>query len=198
MAGDCSAGTRTGAARRRTVLVLALAATLAPAPALTGCGPAEPADPSAATSAPDLLADVELVPGMVRARLGTSPTMRRLSILPTTLAVEVRDPDIPENLDLHSYYAGQWHTQPVRVTLAEIERLDDTTFSLADIDFTVAEGLMSMALEGLALEGEQVTSISYDRLEGEAPRVHIAVNGLRGSGSLTAGADGSNPRIRRD
>lgn len=177
------------------MVVLVAAASMAPA----GCSSGPPTAPAATSaSQASFLADPAALDPLLRDRFEGSPTMRRLTILPGMVSVEVRDPATPENLDRYTYRDGRWSTEPVRVSQRDIDELDVTTFTLADLDLAVVPGLMSMALEGLALEAEQVTSVSYDRLAGDAPRVYIAIDGLRGSGSLIAGADGSEPHIRRN
>jgi hypothetical protein len=57
---------------------------------------------------------------------------------------------------------------------------------------------MQQALDGLDLEDEEITSVGYDKLAGDPPRVYIGVQGLRGSGSLFANADGTNVVVRRN
>jgi hypothetical protein len=176
--------------------LLALGAT----PGLAGCSGSGQRAPSdvAASPAVSYLRDPAAVESVLRERFDGSPTMRRLTIWSDMLAVEVRDPAKPENLDTYTFRAGQWTQSPVRVTMSEIEELDARVFTLADLDLTVVPGLIGMALEGLDLEGETVTAVSYDRVSDEGPRVYVGVDGLRGSGSLIANADGSQPTIRRN
>ena len=171
-----------------------------PVPVLAGCSGTS-GSPDAASAIPtsgSYLADPSAVETLLADRFAGSPTMRRLTIWADAVAVEVRDPAKPENLDTYSYRDGEWTTSPVRVTLSDIEELDARVFTLADLDLSKVPGLIAMALEGLALEGETVTAVSYDRIAGERPRVYFGIDGLRGSGSLMANADGSDPRIRRN
>jgi hypothetical protein len=170
-------------------------------PGATGCSgsPPSPASPTAGIpSSGSFLADPDAVETLLTARFGGSPTMRRLIVWSDAVSAEVRDPAKPENLDTHSFRGGQWSTAPVRVSMSEIEELDARVFTLADLDLTKVPGLIAMALEGLDLEGEAVSAVSFDRLAGEPARVYIGVDGLRGSGSLIADADGSDPHIRRN
>ncbi len=144
------------------------------------------------------LADPVSVTTLIDEHFAQPPTLRRLTILEGSVAMEVRDPGKPENVDKHAYYAGSWHVTPVRLMMSDIEELDETTFTPDEIDLAVVPGLVAMALEALDLEGEEVQSISFDRLAGDPPRVYIGVDGLRGSGRLIANADGSDPTVRRN
>jgi hypothetical protein len=144
------------------------------------------------------LAHPEQVPGLIRAKVGDNPTLRRLSLSDNGFSMEVRDPGKPENLDTYSYFSGRWTNSPVFMSVRDIEELDKDTFKLSKIDFDLVPQLLGMAAEGLDLEGEQVTGISFDRIPGDPVRVYVSVRGLRGAGHLLANADGTNARVTRD
>jgi hypothetical protein len=112
--------------------------------------------------------------------------------------MEVRDPGKPENLDTYSYHSGRWTTTPVFMSVRDIEALEQDTFRLSKVHFDLIPQLLGMAAEGLDLEGEQVTGISFDRIPGDPVRVYVSVRGLRGSGHLLANADGTDATVTRD
>ena len=142
------------------------------------------------------LADPVSVTTLIDEHFAQPPTLRRLTILEGSVAMEVRDPAKPQNVDKHAYYAGSWHMTPVRLMMSDIEELDETTFTPDEIDLGVVPGLMAMALEALDLEGEEVQSISFDRLR------RGSASGLRrrrrpaGQRPADANADGSDPTVR--
>jgi hypothetical protein len=138
------------------------------------------------------------VPALIRSKLGDNPTLRRLSLSDNGFSMEVRDPKKPENLDTYSYHGGRWTSTPVFMSVRDIEELDKDTFRLSKVDFDLVPQLLGMAAEGLDLEGEQVTGISYDRIPGDPVRVYVSVRGLRGAGHLLANADGTNAKVTRD
>lgn len=193
-----------GAAVAAGALVLALAA----------CGggdsvdPREPAqilDPSVIATMQgdtigtlDALANPELVPVLAEKHLGHSPTVRRVSLYDTGFSMEVRDPVKRDNLDDYDYRYGEWSTDPVSVSVRDIEEYEKVTFTLDQVSWDVIPDLMQQAYDGLELEGEKITSVGIDKLEGQPPRIYMSVQGLRGSGSLFANADGTDVEIRRN
>ena len=161
--------------------------------------PTGPATASVPTAGPDLLVDPAQVPLLVRARLGEAPSLRRIIVFRDGVSLEVRDPVKRDNLDTYRYTRGEWAAPtPVSVTLREIEELDDVTFGLGAVRWTAIPGLIQRAYDGLDLEGEEITSVSVDRIKGRPPRLYIGVSGLRGSGRLIANADGTDVEIRRN
>jgi hypothetical protein len=146
----------------------------------------------------DPMSNPQQVPVLARAHLGEVVSVRRVTLYDSGFSLEVRDPDKPENLDTYRYDGERWASQPVSVSMREIEELPKTTFALGAVKWSALPGLADRALNGLDLEGENVTAISIDRIPGAKPRVYIGVNGLRGSGRLIADADGTNVEITRN
>jgi hypothetical protein len=146
----------------------------------------------------DALATPEQVPRLAYEKFGEVLKVRRITLTRAGFTLEVRDATKPDNLDTWRYNEGAWTSRPVSVTVREIEALGATTFGLGAVNWKAVPGLMQQALDGLDLEGEEITAVSYDRLEGRAPRVYIGVSGLRGSGSLLADADGTDVEVRRN
>lgn len=192
------------ALRRRRLSGAAALAVLGLLAGATACGGDDASSgPDATTTTVadggiNALTDPEEVPRLIREHLGESPEIRRLSLNGNGFSVEVRDRTKRDNMDDYDFYNGKWSARPVSVSMSEIEAYESVTFSLGDIDWEAVPGLIRQALDGLDLEGEEVGGVSFDRLEGERPRVYINVNGLRGSGRLIAGADGSNVDVRRN
>ncbi len=145
----------------------------------------------------DALATPEQVPVKMREELGENVTVRRITLTDSGFLAEVRDPAKPDNLDRYTYFNNTWDTDPISVSLSDIEDLDKTTFGLGAIDWKVIPELERQALAGLDLEDEEVTSVSTDRITGNPPRIYVSVNGARGSGGLTANARGGDVEIRR-
>ena len=201
---------RRQADRRRRRLRLsatgaALVAVLVGATAACGDEPRGESDGTtvvtATTVAPggiNALTDPERVPGMIRKHLGENPEIRRLSLNSNGFSVQVRDARKRDNMDDYDFYNGNWTTRPVSVSLSEIQQYESVTFFLGDISWDAVPGLITQALDGLDLEGEEVGNVSFDRLAGERPRVYIGVNGLRGNGRLIANADGTDVDIQRN
>lgn len=144
------------------------------------------------------LDDPAQVPVLMRQEIGEDVTVRRVSMTEYGFSAEVRDPQRRENLDDYRFYNGQWDTEPVSVSQYDIDRLDRTTFRLGAVDWSVIPDLERKALAGLDLEDEQVSVVSVDRIEGQQPRIFIAVQGSRGTGMLLADARGRNIEIRRN
>lgn len=168
---------------------------------MTGCGQDPPQSGSSGSSAStqlNALANPMAVPGLIKERIGSDPTIRRLNLSDSGFSLEVRDPAKPENLDTYSYRDGRWTTTPVFMSMRDIEELDQDTFKLSKIDFSLVPQFLGMAAEGLELEGEELTGVSFDRVTGESVRVYVSVRGLRGSGHLLANADGTNAKVTRD
>lgn len=143
------------------------------------------------------LEDPSDVPGLIYDQFGEIVSFTRLNLGDDDIMIELRDPEIPENLDLWTFRDGEWSSTPVSVTLAEIEQLDETTFGPDAIAWDAIPDLIQQAYDGLALEEEEITSVSYDRIAGDAPRVYIGVTGLRGTGRLLANADGTEVEVTR-
>lgn len=154
--------------------------------------------PSTPTPAFDPLQDPERIPVLLRKEIGEDVTVRRISMTEYGFSAEVRDPKRPQNLDDYRFYNGQWDTEPVSVSQYEIDRLDRTTFRLGAVDWSVIPELQRKALAGLDFEQEQVSVVSIDRLEGEGPRIFLAVQGDRGTGTLIADARGRDVEVRRN
>lgn len=187
--------------RARRVASVLLAGLLSIAAVACGDEPTTADTPEAPTDAPsgfDAIARAQQVPALIRDHLGFDPEIRRLTLSPSGFSVQVRDPHKRDNLDDHDFSSGQWTTRPVSVSVSEIAEYESVTFHLSDISWPTVPKLVRRALDGLDLEGEEIGAVGFDRLSGEAVRVYISVNGLRGSGRLIAGADGSNVDVQRN
>ena len=149
-------------------------------------------------SATDYLGRPEVVPGLIRAKFGEAPSVRRIHLFHDSVLVEVRDPAKPENLDDWTYRDGEWTSRPVSVSMSDIEALDDTTFQPGQVAWDAIPDLVDAAFDGLDLEEEGIDAVSYDRLAGDPPRVYIGVTGLRGNGRLIANADGTEVDVQRN
>ena len=154
--------------------------------------------PTVPTPVFDPLQDPEQVPVLLRQEIGEDVTVRRVSMTEYGFSAEVRDPKRPENLDDYRFYGGQWETEPVSVSQYDIDHLDRTTFRLGAVDWSVIPELERKALAGVDFEQEQVSVISVDRIEGQGPRIFIAVQGDRGTGTLVSDARGRNVEVRRN
>ncbi|MEI2715506.1 MAG: hypothetical protein V9E98_00655 [Candidatus Nanopelagicales bacterium] len=144
------------------------------------------------------LTDPTEVPLLLRQELGENVTVRRISLTNNGFSAEVRDPQKPENLDTYRYYGNTWDSDPVSMSMSDIENLDRTTFGLGAVDWTVIPDLQQQALAGLDLEDEEISVVSIDRIAGQQPRVYISVSGARGYGSLISDARGRNVEVRRN
>ena len=165
----------------------------------TGAGPGSDVDPG--TTAPtgfDALATPERVPRLAYEKFGEALKVRRILLTRNGFTLEVRDAAKPDNLDTWRYDDGVWSSRPVSVSVRDIESLAATTFGLGAVNWTAVPGLMQRALDGLDLEGEEISAVSYDRLAGQSPRVYIGVSGLRGNGRLIARADGTDVEVSRN
>jgi hypothetical protein len=183
------------------LVVVALASACSPDDGSTsgagggGEGGAEVADTPSGVS---YLEDPSQVPRLIYDQFGEMPSFTQLIVSDDDLMIEVRDPDIPENLDQWRFRDGEWTSSPVSVTMAEIEQLDETTFGPEAIAWDLIPDLVQQAYDGVDLEEEQVDSVSFDRIAGDPPRIYIGVSGLRGTGRLLANADGTEVEVARN
>ncbi len=189
-------GRRWAAAAAAAGAAVALLAACGTGPDVGG-GTGRGGDGTTSTSGFDALAAPERVPRLAYEKFGEVLRVRRITLTRDGFTLEVRDPAKPDNLDTWRYDDGVWTSRPVSVTVREIEALGATTFGLGAVNWKAVPGLMQRALDGLDLEEEEISAVSYDRLEGRPPRVYIGVSGLRGSGSLIADADGTDVEVRR-
>lgn len=183
------------------VLLVAIGSVVLACSDDTGSSPGSTTDspdtPSA--GALDSVGSPTEVPGLIRARFGESPSMRRVSLSRSGFSLELRDPAKPENLDTWSYgAAGTWTSRPVSVSQSDIDQLGEVTFPLGSVAWDKISTLVQQALDGLDLEGEAVDNVSIDRLAGDPPRIYIGVSGLRGSGRLIARGDGADVEVKRN
>lgn len=190
---------------RAAVRGVAIGVVLAGAAGLAGCsgsdqGASADTEPGSevTVSSPRFLDHPEQVPELIRARFGEVPRFTRLTLTDADVSLELRDPDIPDNLDLWRYSGGTWTSSPVSVSQSEIDELDVTTFGPESIVWEAIPGLIQQAYDGVDLEEEEINSVSFDRIAGDPPRVYIGISGLRGSGSLLAAADGTGVEVRRN
>jgi hypothetical protein len=144
------------------------------------------------------LAEPQKVPVLLTQHLGYSPFVRSVNMYDTGFTAVVRDRDKPDNLDTYSFRYGNWSSEPVSVSVRDIESFEKVTFPLSAVSWDVIPSLIQQAYDGLDLEGEEITAVSLDKLEGDPPRVYIGVNGLRGSGRLIANADGTGVEVARN
>ncbi len=145
----------------------------------------------------DYLRDATAVPKLLRDQFGEVPQMRRLTLTEDTIRAQIRDPQVPENMDDWVYRDGEWTSTPVSVSVREIEQFDEVTFVPGTIAWDRVPELIEATYDGVDLEEEKITAVSYDRIAGEAPRVYIGVTGLRGSGRLLGLADGTEYDVER-
>jgi len=191
--------------RTVAVLVAALALVLSSCSAGDGAdgssdGSGSSGDPAGqgSDSGPQFLERPEQIPELLYDEFGEMPRLRRLIVSEDALSLELRDPAIPENLDTWRYADGEWTSTPVSVSQRDIDELDLVTFGPDAISWSAIPDLIDQAYAGVDLEEEEITSVSFDRISGDPPRIYIGVNGLRGSGRLLAGADGSNVEVVRN
>lgn len=144
------------------------------------------------------LENPEQVPLVARQYLGENPRVKRIHLYEWGFSMEVRDPKRPENLDDYRYMRGEWTSEPVSVSVSDIETLDQTTFTLGAVNWKAVPRLMQQALDGVDLEDESISAVSYDRLAGNPPRVYMGVTGARGTGRLIANADGTHVEVARN
>ena len=192
--------------QRAVVVSVALVTALVVAATVTGCGSGDDAGGSASPENPgtsssghrvDFLADATDVPDLLREQFGEVPQMRRLNLSEDSVRVQIRDPQRPENLDDWVYRAGEWTSTPVSVSVHEIEEFDETTFVPGAIAWDRIPALIEATYDGVDLEEETISSVSYDRIAGDPPRVYIGVSGLRGNGRLLGLADGTEFDVER-
>ena len=154
-------------------------------------------DTTARVSPVDYLEDASSVPKLLRDQFGEVPQLRRLTLTEDTVRAQIRDPERPENMDDWVYREGEWTSTPVSVSVHEIEQFDDVTFVPGAIAWDRIPALIEATYDGVDLEEESITSVSYDRIAGDPPRVYIGVTGLRGSGRLLGRADGTEYDVER-
>lgn len=145
----------------------------------------------------DALTSPEKVPVMLREEVGEAVTVRRVSLTSNGFSAEVRDSAKPQNLDRYSYYSGRWDTEPISVSMSDIEQLDTTTFSLGAVDWKIIPELQRKALAGLDLEDEEIGAVSIDRISGDPVRIYVGVQGSRGNGALISNGRGGDVVVRR-
>ena len=178
---------------------LVLLATLAVVPACTGSTSTSGTSGSTVEQEEfNALAEPEKVPVLLTDHLGYAPFVRSVNLYDTGFSAVVRDRAKPDNLDTYSFRYGEWDSDPVSVSVSDIERFEKVTFPLTAVTWSVIPSLQQQALDGLDLEGEEISSVGIDKLEGDPPRIYIGVNGLRGNGRLIANADGTNVDIQRN
>ena len=190
-------------ARRRVAVVVLVVATAVVG--AVGCSPGD--DPastgadgpgaSAEASGVDYLEDPSEVPKLLRDRFGEVPSLRRLNLSADSIRAQVRDPEIPDNLDDWVYRDGEWTSTPVSVSVNEIAEFDDVTFVPGAIAWDKIPELVQATYDGVELEEEEITSVSFDRIAGDPVRVYIGVSGLRGNGRLLGLADGTEYDVER-
>ena len=149
------------------------------------------------TARVDYLADASEVPELLRERFGEVPMLRRLILMEDSIRAQIRDPQRPENMDDWVFRDGEWTSTPVSVSVSEIASFDDTTFVPGAIAWDRIPALIEATYDGVDLEEEEISSVSYDRIAGDPPRVYIGVTGLRGSGRLLGLADGTEFDVER-
>lgn len=178
--------------------VLAVGAAGCSAGGETG-GAASSGDGSATSTGPrvDYLADPTDVPELLREQFGEVPMLRRLILMEDSIRAQIRDPQRPENMDDWVYRDGEWTSTPVSVSVSEIAAFDDTTFVPGVIAWDRIPALIEATYDGVDLEEEEISSVSYDRIAGDPPRVYIGVSGLRGNGRLLGLADGTEFDVER-
>ena len=154
-------------------------------------------DTTAPASRVDYLQDASSVPTLLRDQFGEVPQLRRLTLTEDAVRAQTRDPERPENMDDWVYREGAWTSTPVSVSVHEIEQFDDVTFVPGAIAWDRIPALIEATYDGVDLEEESITSVSYDRIAGDPPRVYIGVTGLRGSGRLLGLADGTEYDVER-
>jgi len=162
-----------------------------------GSGGSGGTDTTARVSPVDYLEDASSVPKLLRDQFGEVPQLRRLTLTEDTVRAQIRDPERPENMDDWVYREGEWTSTPVSVSVHEIEQFDDVTFVPGAIAWDRIPALIEATYDGVDLEEESITSVSYDRIAGDPPRVYIGVTGLRGSGRLLGRADGTEYDVER-
>ena len=84
--------------------------------------------------------DLQQVPVLLRRELGEAVTVRRVSLLENGFIAEVRDPQKRQNLDRYTYFYDKWDVEPVMVSQSDIDELDETTFGLGAVDWSVIPG----------------------------------------------------------
>ncbi len=167
-------------------------------PACSGSVPGLPDIPGTETRATfNALEDPQQVPVLLRRELGEAVTVRRVSLLENGFIAEVRDPQKRQNLDRYTYFYDKWDVEPVMVSQSDIDELDETTFGLGAVDWSVIPRLERKAVDSLDLEDEEVTVVSVDKID-DQPRIYINVNGSRGNGMLIANARGGDVMVRRN
>ena len=139
---------------------------------------------------------VDAIEDRIGARLFHRST-RRLTLTEDTVRAQIRDPERPENMDDRVFREGEWTSTPVSVSVHEIEEFDEVTFVPGAIAWDRIPELIEATYAGVDLEEESITSVSYDRIAGDPPRVYIGVTGLRGSGRLLGRADGTEYDVER-
>ena len=193
---------------KAVVAAVAAVAVVVAASVMAGCGGDDGAagtggDGSGGveTTAPgprvDYLRDASSVPKLLRDQFGEVPQLRRLILTEDSIRAQIRDPERPENMDDWVYREGGWTSTPVSVSVHEIEQFDDVTFVPGAIAWDRIPSLIEATYDGVDLEEESISAVSYDRIAGEPPRVYIGVTGLRGSGRLLGLADGTEYDVER-
>lgn len=177
---------------------LRLVAALAAALLLAGCGSTSGTSDASPTRSFDPLANPTAMPAVIAAKFPATPMVRHVYLSDSVLSLEVRDPKKPENLDTYRYNGEEWTSTPVSVSMSEIRELEQRTFPVTAIAWDRIPALMQQAMDGLDLEGETISGVSYDKLVGDPPRVYIGVQGLRGTGRLLGNADGTNIEVARN
>ncbi len=131
-------------------------------------------------------------------RLGDADLdLRSMTVSPSSAAVivEVRDPQVPENLDQFEIRNGDVvAVEPVRVSATE--DLDATTFPVADVAFDRFDEMVAEAIEGFDADDGFVTSVSLRR-RAEQIVVSIDLGSDRAAATAVFTADGDLLSLER-
>jgi hypothetical protein len=182
------------ALRRLAGTVAVAAVTLAGGNALTD----EPANPESLLEAPEPFA------AALRSRFGQDLRIRSLSVRAESADVEVQDPAVPENLDLHSFEDGTLGTpEPVQAGRNQ-RNFKASLFPLAEVDLSILPRLVADARRRaettdprvLQVRIERSTSYEYTESWGW-PRIYVMVDGPRGGAVVAYDLKGKHKSTKR-
>jgi hypothetical protein len=123
--------------------------------------------------------------------------VRSLSVTPldATVVLEVRDPDVPANLDRYVVWRGAVDgVEPIRLSAGD--DLDAETFPVSGLALDETDAMVDAALAGFDDPGGYVTSLGAARDGGDVA-IGLALESPRASATALFTADGALVEVAR-
>lgn len=113
------------------------------------------------------------------------------------VALSVRDPARPENLDLYVFRGNELSGEPTPVSVSERTDLDEATFELDRVAVDRIEGMVDRAIARFGAEGAWVQRITVGRRGAGDPQVIVRLAAPRADATATFTAAGELLALER-